>query len=250
MDVKKLSEKGNAVQLMVKGVDAAFMNGLRRTIMNAVPTFAIENVRVYENSSVMFDEMLAHRLAMLPLKTDLKHYKVGEKVVMMLEKEGPVTVYSKDIQSTDPKIEVVDKHVPLLKLVKGQKVKMEMDAVLGVGKEHSKWQPATVGYSQLAKVSFDMKKIDDPEKLMEAAPEQFELKAGKLTIKDSSNINLDLVSKARDLEPGAVAMEYDDNAYLLNLESFGGLEAREILEAAVESLSGRAKEFKKLVKEL
>src|SRR3989344_7061043 len=130
MDVKKISESGNSVQLLVKGVDAAFMNGVRRTIMNAVPTFAVENVRVYENSSVMFDEMLAHRLAMLPLKTDLKHYKVGEKVVMMLEKEGPVTVYSKDIQSTDPKIEVVDKHVPLLKLVKGQKVKMEMDAVL------------------------------------------------------------------------------------------------------------------------
>ncbi len=251
MDVKKLSEKGNSVQLLVKGVDAAFMNSLRRAIMNAVPVFAVENVRIYENSSIMFDEMLAHRLAMLPLKTDLKHYKLGEKVVMMVEKEGPGTVYAKDIQSTDPKIEVVDKHVPIVKLAKAQKVKMEMDAVMGVGKEHTKWQPATVGYSQLAKVSFDMKAIEHPNKLMEAAPGQFELKAGKLMVKDPSNVNLDLVSKARDIAPaGAVEVEYDDNAFVLNIESFGGLDAQEILGAAVESLSERAKEMKKLVKEL
>ena len=49
---------------------------------------------------------------------------------------------------------------------------------------------------------------------------------------------------------GAVEVEYDDNAFVLNIESFGGLEAREILEAAVESLSAKAKEMKKLVKEL
>jgi len=251
MDVKKLSEKGNAIQLLIKGVDTPFMNGLRRAVINAVPVFAVEDVRIYENGSVMFDEMLAHRLAMLPLKTDLKHYKLGEKVTLMVEKEGPGTVYAKDIQSTDPKIEVVDKHVPLVKLAKGQKVKIEMDAILGLGKEHTKWQPATVGYSQLAKVSFEMKNIDQPAKLVEAAAGQLELKAGKLTVKDPSNINLDLLSKARDLAPaGAVQVEYEDDAFVLNLETFGGLENREILEAAVESLSERTKEFKKLVKEL
>jgi len=251
MDVKKLAEKGNSVQLLVKGVDATFMNGVRRAIMNSVPVFAVEDVRIYENSSVMFDEMLAHRLGMLPLKTDLKAYKAGEKVIMMLEKEGPATVYSRDVQSTDPKVEVVDKHIPLVKLAKGQKVKIEMDAVMGFGKEHVKWQPGIVGYSQLAKVSFDMKHIDNPNKLLDAAPGQFELKAGKLTVKDSSSLNLDLVSKARDIAPpGAVEIEYDENAYVLNLESFGGLEAKEIVEAALDALAEKTKEFKKQVKEL
>ena len=116
MDVKKISESENSVKLFLNNTNTSFVNSLRRTIMNSVPSMAIENVTFYENSSVMFDEMLAHRLALLPIKTDLKTYKKGEKVKMVLEKEGPCTVYSKDIQSTEPTIEVIDKKVPIVKL--------------------------------------------------------------------------------------------------------------------------------------
>ena len=45
-------------------------------------------------------------------------------------------------------------------------------------------------------------------------------------------------------------IEYDENAYVLNLESFGGLEAKEIVEAALDALAEKTKEFKKQVKEL
>ncbi|MFH1257208.1 MAG: DNA-directed RNA polymerase subunit D [Candidatus Diapherotrites archaeon] len=154
MEVKVVSDKGAMLKFSVKGTDSAFANALRRTVMNNVPVFAIEDVSFYENSGVVFDEMLAHRLALLPIKMDLKHYKEGESVTMMLEKEGPGMVYSKDVKSTDPKIEVIDKRIPLTKLKKGQKLKIEMKAVAGVGKEHAKWQPAIIAYEQHGEDAF------------------------------------------------------------------------------------------------
>ena len=101
MDVKKISEKGSSTKILVKGIDAVLMNSIRRTIMSNVPVLAVEDVYIYDNASVVFDEFLAHRLAMIPIKSDdPKAYKAGDKIKLMLDKEGPCTVYSGDIQST------------------------------------------------------------------------------------------------------------------------------------------------------
>jgi len=148
VSVKKLGEENGVVKLEVKGTDTAFVNAIRRTIMRYVPCFAVEDVAIYENDSVMFDEFLAHRLGMLPIKSGAKGYKPGDIVKMVLEKEGPCTVYSKDIKSTDPTIEVADKKIPLTKLGKNQKLKIEMKIVMLSGKEHSKWQPAVASYEE------------------------------------------------------------------------------------------------------
>ena len=147
--IKKISEKGSTEKFLVKGASIALMNSIRRSILEDVPCLAIEDVTIYENDSVMFDEFLAHRLGMLPVKTDFKGYKKGDTVKLVLEKEGPCTVYSKDIKSTDPKIEVLDKNIPITRLSKGQKLKIEMNAVAMTGKEHAKWQPAVVGYREV-----------------------------------------------------------------------------------------------------
>src|SRR3989338_7010406 len=118
ISIKLLNKTDSSASFLIKGTNNAFMNAVRRTIMSDVPVLAIDEVTFYENSSIMFDEFLAHRLAMLPIKTDMKTYKEGEKVTLILEKEGPCTVYSKDIKSVDPKIEVVDKNIHLLELKK------------------------------------------------------------------------------------------------------------------------------------
>ncbi len=148
VSVKKVSEEHGVLKLQIKGVDSAFINAIRRTIMQDVPCLSIEDVSIYENDSVMFDEFLAHRLGMLPVKTDVKGYKKGESVKLVLEKEGPAMVYSKDLKSTDPKIEIADKKIPIVKLGKNQKVKLEMNAVMLSGREHVKWQPAIATFTQ------------------------------------------------------------------------------------------------------
>ena len=60
----------------LRGVDAAFANSIRRTIMEDVPTIAIEDVEFRKNSSVLYDEMAAHRMGLIPLTTDLQSYNL------------------------------------------------------------------------------------------------------------------------------------------------------------------------------
>ncbi|MAG21975.1 MAG: DNA-directed RNA polymerase subunit D [Candidatus Diapherotrites archaeon] len=148
VSVKKVGEETGVVYLEVKDTNPSFVNSIRRTVMRDVPTLAVENVAIYENDSVMFDEFVSHRLGMLPIKSSAKGYKPGESLKLVLEKEGPCMVYSKDIKSTDPKVEVADKKIPIVKLGKGHTLKLEMTAVMMSGKEHTKWQPAVISYKQ------------------------------------------------------------------------------------------------------
>jgi DNA-directed RNA polymerase I and III subunit RPAC1 len=52
------------------GVDASIANALRRVMIAEVPTVAIETVHMWNNTSVMQDEVLAHRLGLVPLNLD------------------------------------------------------------------------------------------------------------------------------------------------------------------------------------
>lgn len=70
------------------GIDAPIANALRRILLSEVPTIAIETVSVHDNSSIMPDEMLAHRMGLVPLKVDPR------RLEMRLSKDSKAT--SKD----------------------------------------------------------------------------------------------------------------------------------------------------------
>jgi len=253
MDVKKISEKGSSTKILVKGIDAVLMNSIRRTIMSNVPVLAVEDVYIYDNASVVFDEFLAHRLAMIPIKSDdPKAYKAGDKIKLMLDKEGPCTVYSGDIQSTDPSIEVVDKKVPITKLKKGQRLKLEMDAVSGTGNEHSKWQPALVAYSEVPEVSFDMKKIGDAEKFVGKCPKGvLEVKAGKVVLADAVDTDIDLLSKCADLAPNeGMEISFKDDSFIIRIDNYGNMKTDSMFVQATEVLREKAQDFRKELKKL
>lgn len=54
----------------MKGVGPAVANAFRRILLSEVPTVAIEHVFVVNNTSVLQDEVLAHRLGLVPLGVD------------------------------------------------------------------------------------------------------------------------------------------------------------------------------------
>ncbi|KAI1992627.1 DNA-directed RNA polymerase core subunit rpc40 [Ophidiomyces ophidiicola] len=54
------------------GVDAAIANAFRRILIAEIPSLAIENVYIHNNTSVIHDEVLAHRLGLVPLKGSLE----------------------------------------------------------------------------------------------------------------------------------------------------------------------------------
>jgi len=244
VSIKKISEEGNASKFLVKGVSAETMNSIRRAIMEEVACLAIEDISFYKNDSVMFDEMLAHRLGMLPVKTDLKGMKPGDKVKLVLEKEGPCTVYSKDIKSSDPKTEITDKKIPITKLDKDQTLKIEMDAVMGTGKQHVKWQPAIIAYQEVAviKSGTDCNECEDCVKV--CPKDVLEIKAKKVVLKNPYGCIL--CGACRDAcKESALEISTEPESFILSVETQGTLETKECISMAVSELKNRSKEFEK-----
>jgi DNA-directed RNA polymerase subunit D len=137
-----------------KKVSNTVVNSIRRIILDEVPTFAIEDVEVVINDSPLYDETVAHRLGLVPIKTDLSSYNFREsckcggigcalcEVKMYLKEDSEGYVYSKSIKSDDPNIVPSDDKIPITKLFKDGKIELNLKAVLGRGREHSKWAPA------------------------------------------------------------------------------------------------------------
>ena len=157
--VKVLEESDEKVSLQLEGIDRSYANAIRRFCISEVPAMAIDDIVILENSSVLYDEILAHRLGMIPLRTDLERYLLPEKcdcgnplgcqkcrVLIVLDavaQDKPRTVFSGDLVSEDREIRPVSPNIPIVKLAPGQSVKLEAYARLGRAKEHAKWQPAT-----------------------------------------------------------------------------------------------------------
>lgn len=161
MKISKLKSKGNKLSFVLEDGTVAMANALRRTMMSEVPVMAIDEVDFFENTSGLFDEFIAHRLALIPLTTDLKMYKLPEdccggncakcSTVISLDVKGPATVYSKDLRSEDKKIRPVEGEIPIIKLREDQNLKFEARARLGKGKTHAKYQACFCIYKQLKK---------------------------------------------------------------------------------------------------
>ena len=158
MDVKLLSKDPEAVRFVLSDVSPAFANALRRIMVSEVPVMAIDDVMILENNSVMYDEILAHRLGFIPVTTDQTYNlpedcsckselgceKCRASFSMEVEASDPVeVVYSSHLKPENPDVRPVSERIPIVKLVQGQKIKLEAYARLGRGKVHAKWQPVS-----------------------------------------------------------------------------------------------------------
>lgn len=245
MNIKKIEEKDNHLVLLVKGTHSKFMNAIRRTVMNSVPTLAIDDISIYKNNSVLFDEYIAHRIGSLPLKAD-KTFKKGESIKLALQAKGPKTVLSGDIEPKNSSVEVVNKKVPLVKLKKDQEIKMEMDAVMKTGKEHVKWQPAIVSYHELPKIENQKKKIKNAKKIVEKCPKNvLEEKAGKVVLKNPYKCTL--CGYCEDISKGQIKIVTSSDSFVLDIESFGQKPAKKILMEASDIIKKKAKQLPKKV---
>ncbi len=161
MDVKIVERREHEVRFMLTGVKTRVANALRRVMIAEVPKLAIDEVLIHENTSLLYDEQLALRLALIPLKTALRDFSPDDRISLTLqavspERAGSAMVYSKELISSDPGVEAAFQHIPVVKLISDerevgglksvarQKIALEAIARLGRGKEHAKWQPVTV----------------------------------------------------------------------------------------------------------
>lgn len=148
MQLENVSEKGNRLSLTLKGTPLSLANAIRRYSMNHVPILAIDKITMYENSSPIFDEYIAHRIGMLPIKTP-KNLPASAEVSFVLDVQGPKAVFAEDLKSSDSGIVVAEPRIPLVTLIEGQSVRLEGKAVLGTGRKHAKFQAGLASYDEL-----------------------------------------------------------------------------------------------------
>lgn len=143
LEVKKCT--GKELVFTLGGVSTVLANALRRTAMSQVPVFGIDKVTTYENDSALFDEYIANRIGFVPIETP-SGYTEKDVVLFSLDKDGPGTVFSKSLKSSDAKVSVANADIPIMKLGEGQHLRLEAKARLGKGKEHARFQPCVITY--------------------------------------------------------------------------------------------------------
>lgn len=158
LKVKFLSKKGDVIRFSLSDATPAFANTLRRIMISEVPTMAIDVVDFQDNTSTLFDEVLAHRLGLVPIKFDPSKFnmqddcKCGGKgcslcqVVFVLEKTGPCMAYAGDMKSSNKNVSPAYPKIPIIELLENQRLKFEAIAKLGLGINHAKWQAANAAY--------------------------------------------------------------------------------------------------------
>jgi DNA-directed RNA polymerase subunit D len=264
MEIKIAEKNDLSARLIVEGVDTAFMNSLRRIILAEVPSMTIDEVVVIENSSMLHDEILAHRLGLIPLKTDLDSYNLPEdctckselgcnlcRVSLTLDVEAGDsirTVYSSELVSENPNIVPVSDKIPIAKLAPAQKIKLEAYARLGKGEKHAKWQPVSVAaYKNFPKVKVNEKLCDACGKCVEICPKRV------LTLSESGK-KLELrnvidCTVCKDCvgvcptSPPALEVSWNKDVFVLDIESTGALSVDRIVLEALKILNKKAELF-------
>jgi len=143
--IKIKNQEGKQKISFITDMPISLANAIRRSVLE-IPILAIDEVEIMKNDSALFDEVLAHRIGLVPIKSDLKEQK------FKLKKQGPGIVYSGDLK---PSIETID-NLPIVILEEGQEIEINAYAKLGKGIEHIKYSPGLAYY----KHNLDEKDLD------------------------------------------------------------------------------------------
>jgi len=181
-----ITKDNQKMSVKINGVPLQYTNALRRVCLNGVPVFAIDTVDIIENSSVLPDEGLAHRLGLIPIKTDLTRFNEPSKCecqsesgcsnckVMLVLDSGDSdttrTVLSSELSSEDDSIKPISDKIPIIQLAPGQRIKVECYARLGRGTEHAKWNSSNI--SMLTETDKEDERILTIESTGALSPEQ------------------------------------------------------------------------------
>jgi len=141
----KISSDEMQMTFTLKGAGVALANAIRRLSMGQVPVFAIDAITMYENNSAFFDEYIANRIGLIPIKTP-DGYTADDEVLFKLSAEGPGIIYSKDLTSTERGVACSSKKIPVVELAEGQRVRLEARAKLGRGRDNGKFQACMCSY--------------------------------------------------------------------------------------------------------
>ncbi|HLD37369.1 MAG TPA: DNA-directed RNA polymerase subunit D [Candidatus Nanoarchaeia archaeon] len=231
-------------------------NAIRRSA-NEIPILAIDEIEFLKNDSALYDEIIAHRLGLVPLKNE--KLADGEKcsckgkgcgkctVQLKLSAVGPCTVYSKSLKGA----EVVYDKMPIVMLTEGKELELVAKARLGRGVEHAKFSPGLVYYRNKAQIEIG-KDCDLCEDCVKACPLKIIKKDKKIIASeedrylcDSCEACVEACKKKHDR--GHINIS-PSGEIVFFIESFGQIDAKDILEGAIETLNKNLEQVNKELK--
>ena len=266
-----------SAKIEFKDVNYSFMNSVRRSLISMVPCLALHEIdfhmgslgsyvdeesgdeREYESISAMFNEIVAHRMGMLPIPTDEKTLEafgdsmgdddIQPDIMYSLHKQGPCTVYSGDLEpvSGDESLVIPETNVPIVKLAEGQAILVYAKAKMGNAQKHTKWQCAvaprfyqaptiTVSSGKGSKAIFDL--IDKKE---------FKKKGNSLVIDDPIRAHETSQILERlwnnDVAKECIEISRKKDHFIFEFETNGAMKAKLALEQALKALDRHCNEF-------
>lgn len=230
-----IDKKNDKIVLKAK-ISESFANFVRRGVFE-IETNAIDNVEISRNDSALYDETVAHRMGLIPIK-----YKKGEQKIK-LKAKGPGYVYSGDIKGD---AEVVYDKIPITLLKEGQEIEIKGITTEGTGRGHSKFLPGLIYYRNASEVTMD-KEI--AEKVKERFPEvKVKEKGNKATIvDDQAKSFLDFAEGISEREKKEFEVK-DTDEVIVSVESFGQLKVEDLLKKSVDILKKDLAEVSKKIK--
>jgi len=261
---KVLEKSDSKISILFRNVPLHILSAIRRSLMEEVPTMAISAVIVLENNTVLYDEILAHRLAMIPLTSDkaIEKYKPPEECIeckdctdcstkLYLEVRNPdkdeLVVYSGHLKSEDPDVKPALDNIPIVILDRGQSVVLEAEARLGRGREHIKWSPVSIAtLVSVPCVDFDLSGAESREKVeaclsclsnfSEALVEDLRSKGrGSIKLERFKSSSLLRYCEAQACS-GIIRVRYSDREKILTFEATGALSLENALLTAIKEV--------------
>jgi len=273
MSLQILEKTEHNLKFIVEGISIEMANAIRRIIISEIPVMAIDEVIILKNDSPLYDEIIAHRLGLIPLTTDLDVYKLPREcdcggygcplcqISLTCEvtntSNTPLQIYSGDLHSNDPKIVPVNSKIPIVKIDKNDKVIIEAYGILGIAKDHVKWQAVSnIYYRFFPQIEFDDSKCAKcPDKciISRLCPENlydFSNKKIPVLLEDYWK-SCTLCNSCQDECPEeAIKVNWKENTFIFSIESDGVLPFETIISKTFEIFLEKIEEFVEKLEEV
>lgn len=235
-----INQSENQITFRAK-ISESLANSIRR-YLNQIPILAIDEVEIYKNDSPLYDETVAHRIGLIPIKTD-KLTRKDSVVDMKISSKGPGFVYSGDI-SGGP--EIAYKGIPITYLNEGQELQAVLTTKPGKGAEHSKYSPGILFYRGVVEISMDEGLHDELKKL---CPNN-EIKKGskKITILDNQKDEISDICEEICKENEKSLEITPKEELVISIESFGQMDVKDIFKNSISALKKDLEDVSKKIK--
>jgi DNA-directed RNA polymerase subunit D len=235
-----IEKKDNQIVFKAE-IEDSLANAIRRYV-NQIPITAIDEVEITQNGSALYDEVVAHRIGLIPLKADKAISDKNPGVLKLISKNEGM-VHASELNGN---IEIVHGNIPITYLDKNQELELVATTKEGKGSDHVKFSPGLIFYRNISKITMAKEFADEIKKVCPNA--NVKEKGDKIEIiDDQAKEVLDVCEGVADVVDKKVEVE-NNKGLIMTVESFGQTDVNDIFEKSIGALKKDLAEVSKKVK--